>query len=135
MWSSLYFEFIFLYFFRCRIVLYLTWYDDDLYMITQLIKIVLNDSNTAIESVTPISFTVPICEGAVTASFVGDYNSIIGFSGPDLIKVCQLDGSTQMLCPDLNIDGTPGAASIRLPTQVPQPQQTQHLLATQELEQ
>lgn len=99
----------------------LTWYDDDLYMITPLIKIVLNSSNTAIVSVTPISLTVPTCEGAVTASFVGDYNSIIGFNGPNLIKVCQIDGSYQTLCPNLNIGGTPGGASIRLATQVPQP--------------
>lgn len=99
----------------------LTWYDDDLYMITPLIKIMLNSSNTAIASVTPISSNVPTCEGAVTASFVGDYNSIVGFNGPNLIKVCQIDGSYQSLCPNLNIGGTPGGASIKLATQVPQP--------------
>lgn len=99
----------------------LTWYDDDLYMTTPLVKIVLNNSYSAILSVTPISLTVPTCEGAATASFVEDYNQIIGFNGPNLIKICQLDGSYQTLCPNLNIGGTPGAASIRLTTQSPQP--------------
>jgi hypothetical protein len=99
----------------------LTWYDDDLYMTTPLIKIVLNSSNTAIVSVTPISLSVPSCEGAVTASFAGDYNHIVGFNGPNLIKVCQIDGTYQTLCANLNIGGTPGGASIRLATQVPQP--------------
>jgi hypothetical protein len=99
----------------------LTWYDEDLYMITPLVKITLNNSYTAILSVTPISMTMPTCEGAVTASFDGDYNSIVGFNGSNLIKVCQIDGSFQMLCPSLNIGGTPGGASIRLATQVSQP--------------
>ena len=102
----------------------LTWYDDDLYMVTsfgQIIKIVLNSSNTGILSVTAIGSDIPVCEGAVTASFPDNYNSIAGFNGHDLIKICQIDGSIQMLCPELNIGGTPGAASIRLPTQEPQP--------------
>jgi hypothetical protein len=102
----------------------LTWYDDDLYMVTsagQIIRMVLNKTYTAILSVTPIGSSVPTCEGAVTASFVGDYNSIVGFNGPNLIKICQIDGSYQMFCPSLNIGGTPGAASIRLPVQNPQP--------------
>jgi len=105
----------------------LTWYDNDLYMVTSgslVIKMVLNSTNTALVSVTPInslSNPIPGCEGAATASFMGDYNSIIGFNGADIIKICQIDGSYQMLCPSLNIGGTPGAASIRLPTQVPQP--------------
>lgn len=102
----------------------LTWYDDDLYMVTsagQIIRMVLNVTNTTLVSVTPIGSSVPTCEGAVTASFIGNYNSIVGFNGPDLIKICQIDGSNQMLCPNLNIGGTPGGASIRLPTQIPQP--------------
>jgi len=102
----------------------LTWYDDDLYMVTsagQIIRMVLNVTNTALVSVTSIGSSVPTCEGAVTASFVGDYNSIVGFNGPDLIKICQIDGNSQMLCPNLNIGGTPGGASIRLATQIPQP--------------
>ena len=99
----------------------LTWYDNDLYITTPIVKIVLNSTNTAILSVTPISSSVPTCEGAVTASFAGNYNSIVGFNGPNLYKICQIDGSYQMLCPALNIGGTPGAASIRLATQIPQP--------------
>ncbi|HYV91993.1 MAG TPA: T9SS type A sorting domain-containing protein [Chitinophagales bacterium] len=88
----------------------LTWYDDDLYMTTPVIKIVLNNTNTAILSVTNLNSSVPTCKGAVTASFVGDYNSIVGFNGPNLYKICQIDGSYEMLCPSLNIGGTPGAA-------------------------
>ncbi len=102
----------------------LTWYDDDLYMVTsagQIIRMVLNSTNTALVSLTAIGNTVPTCEGAVTASFVSDYNSIVGFNGPNLIKICQIDGSSQMLCPNLNIGGTPGGASIRLATQIPKP--------------
>lgn len=103
----------------------LTWYDDDLYIVTSsepIIRIVLNSSITAILSVTPIGISAPTCEGAVTASFDGEYNSIVGFSGPNLIKICQIDASVQKLCPDLNIGGTPGAASLRLPTQSPVPE-------------
>jgi hypothetical protein len=104
----------------------LTWYDNDLYMTTsaQLIKMVLNNTNTAIlsvDTVNSLSNPIPICEGAATASFVGDYNSIIGFNGPNIYKICQINGSYSMLCPSLNIGGTPGAASIRLATQDPQP--------------
>ncbi len=102
----------------------LTWYDDDLYMVTssgQIIRITLNATFTSILNVTPIGSSIPYCQGAITASFSGDYNSIVGFNGPNLIKICQIDGSVQSLCPSLNIGGTPGAASIRLPTQEPQP--------------
>ena len=102
----------------------LTWYDDDLYMVTsggQIIRMVLNITNTALVSITPIGSSVPTCEGAVTASFTGDYNSIVGFRGSDLIKICHIDGSSQMLCPNLNIGRLSGGASIRLLTQIPQP--------------
>jgi len=102
----------------------LTWYDDDLYIVTaggQIIRIVLNGANTSIQSITPIGLSIPTCEGAVTASFPGSFNSIVGFNGPNLIKICQLDGSTQILCPGLNAVGTPGAASIRLATQIIKP--------------
>jgi hypothetical protein len=101
----------------------LTWYDEDLYMTTApyIIKMTLNNAYTDILSVVPIGSDVPTCEGAFTASFDGDYNSIIGFNGGDLIKICQIDGSHSMLCPNLNFGGTPGAASIRLATQIPQP--------------
>ncbi|MEO6690741.1 MAG: T9SS type A sorting domain-containing protein [Saprospiraceae bacterium] len=102
----------------------LTWYDNDLYMVTsggQIIKMVLNNNNTSILSITPIGSSIPNCAGAVTASFVGDYNSIVGFNENDIIKICQIDGSTQTLCPNLIDVRTFGAASIRLVTQVPQP--------------
>ncbi|HLP50351.1 MAG TPA: T9SS type A sorting domain-containing protein [Chitinophagales bacterium] len=99
----------------------LVWYDNDLYLVTPLVKITMNSTYTDILSVTLINDTVPTCEGAVTASFTGDFNSIVGFNGDNAIKICQLDGSHQVLCPELNPGGTPGAASIRLPTQNPQP--------------
>ena len=103
----------------------LTWYDNDLYMITcdQLIKIVLNENNTAILSVTPINHIfnpIPHCEAAVTASLGYSYNSIIGFAHNNAIKICQIDGTYQLLCPKILEKNIPGAASIRLPTQVPQ---------------
>lgn len=102
----------------------LTWYDDDLYMVTsagQIIRMVLNSGNTAILSVTAIGAAVPTCEGAITASSADGVSSIVGFNGPNIIKICQIDGSSELLCPGLNIGGTPGAASIRLATQVPEP--------------
>ena len=104
----------------------LTWYDNDLYMTTcnRLIKIVLNGTNTAILSSTPvnlISNPIPGCEGVATASFVGDYNSIIGFSSQDAYKICQIDGTYQLLCPTIVPNGIPGGASIRLAVQSPLP--------------
>lgn len=100
------------------------WYDDDLYMVTapnHIIKIKLNSSNTAIINVTAIGTNVPGCEAAITSEFTGTFNSIVGFAGNDLIKICQLDGSTQMLCPGLATGSFSSAASHRLATQVPQP--------------
>jgi hypothetical protein len=102
----------------------LTWYDKDLYMVTaagQIIKMVLNDTYTALLSVTPVGSDIPTCEAAVTAAFSGGFNAIIGFNGPNLIKICQIDGSYSPLCTNLNLNGTPGAAARRLPVQTPQP--------------
>lgn len=104
----------------------LTWYDEDLYMMApgQLIKITMNNTNTAILNVTAInnlSDSIPDCFGAVTASFAGDYNSIIGFSETDAIKICQLDGTYKTICPSLVPDMIYGSASLRLPVQQPPP--------------
>lgn len=99
----------------------LTWYDNNLYIVSPLVKIVLNNSNDSILNVVPINLSLPTCEGAVTKTFSGDYNSIVGFNGTDAIKICQITGSYQMLCPNINPGGTPGAASIRLPIQNPLP--------------
>ncbi len=102
----------------------LTWYDDDLYIATGgggIVKIVLNETVTAIESATLIGASIPTCEGAVTASFVDDYNYILGFNAHDLIKICHIDGTYVSICQELNYGGTPGAASIRLPKQSYQP--------------
>ncbi len=102
----------------------LTWYDENLYLVTsagQIIEMTLDNSVSSILSIAPIGSNIPTCEGAVTASFTEDFNSIVGFNGPNLIKICQIDGSHQLLCPSLNVGGTPGAASIRLTTQTPTP--------------
>ncbi len=104
----------------------LTWYDDDLYMMApgQLIKITLNNTNTAIVNVTPINELgdpIPDCFGTATASFAGDFNSIIGFSGTDALKICQLDGTYKTICSSMVPDMIYGGASIRLPVQQPPP--------------
>lgn len=103
----------------------LTWYDHNLYMTTcdQLIQIVLNSSNSAVLSSTAINSVnnpIPTCEGIATASFIGLKNSIIGFSGNHIYKICQFDGSFQLYC-TTELYGTPGAASIKLPIQNPLP--------------
>jgi hypothetical protein len=103
----------------------LVWYDNDLYMSShQLIRIVLNSTNTMILSSVPVdSFDNPIpeCEGLATASFPGLENSIVGFCTRDYnaYKICPIDGSYQLLCPLMGEFA--GAASIRLPTQDPLP--------------
>jgi hypothetical protein len=102
----------------------LTWYDSELYIVTagfQIVRIELNDENDSILSVTSIGTDLPTCEGAATSAFENDLNSIIGFNGSDVIKICHLDGSFEVLCPMLNFGGTPGAASIRLENQNPTP--------------
>lgn len=102
----------------------LTWYDEDLYLVTfldMIIRIELADDFQSIENVTPIGSGVPSCQGAITASFEDDINHIIGFNGPNLYKICPYDGTSEILCPELNIGGTPGAAATRLPFQNPIP--------------
>lgn len=101
-----------------------TWYDDDLYMVTSsagIVKMELNSNYTAINNITAIGTNMPSCEAAITAVFPGDFNAIVGFNGANVIKICQLTGTSSMLCPNLNIGGTPGAAFLRLPTQNPKP--------------
>lgn len=105
----------------------LTWYDNDLYMTASnlLIKIVSNSSFSSISSVTKVNSdgnNIPTCEGAVTAPFIGFDNSIIGFSGGNAYKICQIDGSSQLLCASIVPAGIPGAATLTLPTQNPKPQ-------------
>lgn len=103
----------------------LTWYDNDLYIVTGfpgIIKMVLNPSLSGLQAVTPINaLDLPTCEGAVTANFDNDFNAVVGFNGENVIKICRLDGSYEMLCPNLNPGGTPGAASLRLAVQNPLP--------------
>ena len=88
----------------------LVFYNNILYMITPFVRIDLNTSYTSIVDVTPINLSLPACEGA--AIYDDDYATIIGFNGPNLIKICQIDGTYEMICPDLNLGGTPGAASL-----------------------
>jgi hypothetical protein len=100
----------------------LTWFNSDLYMTdpTFLVKMVLNSSNTAFVSVTPVNLMInpiPTCEGVVTATTAGNTVFIVGFSSGDAYKICPNDGSYQMLCSGINPVGTPGAAAIRLPSQ------------------
>lgn len=102
----------------------LTWYDDDLYMVTsqgQIVKIELDVPKLKIINVTKINNSTPKCEGAITASFTGEYNSIIGFNYENIIKICHLDGTSQMLCPNINPGNITGGASIRLAKQTPLP--------------
>lgn len=83
--------------------------DKTLYMVTPLIKIELNSTFTEISNVSPISLTLPGCEGAVAFD---DDVSIIGFTAQNLIEICQMDGSYRVICPNLDLAGVPGAASI-----------------------
>jgi hypothetical protein len=102
----------------------LTWYDNYLFMVTSLgmiIRIELSETFSSIENVTPIGSGIPTCEAAISASFPGEINAIIGFSGPDLLKICPIDGTYEILCQELNVGGTPGAAASRLGNQLPAP--------------
>jgi len=102
----------------------LTWYDDNLFMVTSLgmiISIELSETFSSIDSVTLIGSGIPTCEAAISASFPDEINAIIGFSGPDLLKICPIDGTYEMLCQGLNVGGTPGAAASRLENQLPAP--------------
>lgn len=111
----------------------LTWYDNELYMASAglLIKIVFNETFTEIISSAPvnnISDPIPSCEGLATISFSESHNSIIGFSGWEIYEICHVDGSYQVICEEITLpNGIPGAASIRLPVQIPQPELCQVL--------
>jgi len=101
----------------------LTWFNNDLYLLppgaAPFYKIVLNNTNTAIFSVTILPW-VPASTGAVTASFPDSCNSIVGFS-VDVNRINPLNFSSQQLCPGLFTQLVQGAASVRLPTQSPIP--------------
>lgn len=104
----------------------LSWYDNDLFMTAGglLIKIILNETNTSIISSSPVNnINYPTIggEGLVTASF-GSINNLVTFSGVNAYQVCHLDGSYQTLCPTIVYpNGIPGAASIRMAIQNPEP--------------
>lgn len=104
----------------------LTWYDNNLFMTagSLLIKIVFNKTFTQILSSSPVNIggvLIPTCEGAVTTSFKNSSNTLIGFLGRDVYKICQIDGTSQLLCSGIVPDGIPGGACITLPPQNPPP--------------
>lgn len=104
----------------------LTWYDNNLFMASGdwLIKIQLNETNTNVLNSGPINDinnAIPSCEGLATVSVTGGINSIVGFFSNNVYKICHIDGSSELICPEITIDGIPGAASIRLPIQQPEP--------------
>ncbi|UAY53537.1 gliding motility-associated C-terminal domain-containing protein [Ferruginibacter albus] len=104
----------------------LTWYDNDLYLTAsgQLIKIVLNNTQTQVISAAPVnslSNPIPTCEGSATGYFQNNYNAILGFSGQNVYKICPIDGSYTLICPSIVPDGISGGATLRLPVQVPLP--------------
>lgn len=104
----------------------LTWYDNDLFMTAGdlLIKIVFNNTFTDILSASPVNkngVIIPTCEGAVTVSSKNSSNILIGFSGKDVYKICQLDGTSQLLCSGIVPDGIPGGACLTLAPQNPKP--------------
>jgi len=107
----------------------LTWYDNDLFMTSDslLIKIVFNNNFTEILSSSPVNKGVLLIPpdygfyGAVTAPFKNSSNLLIGFSGRDAYKICQIDGTFQLLCSGIVPDIIYGGACITLAPQNPQP--------------
>lgn len=100
----------------------LTWYDNALYITTtasRLIKIVLNNSNSAILSVSEIKNLIPSFWAVSNVDFLDSFYSLVGFTGSAAYKICHIDGTYIQICP--NIGGFDGAATIRLPIQKPEP--------------
>jgi hypothetical protein len=100
----------------------LTWYDRDLYMTSgdgYLVKIVLSDDYSSVVSSAPVNSAanlIPTCEGAVTASFPGQYNAILGFSGSAVYKICPVDGSFELLCSSIAPADIPGQRRSDFPS-------------------
>jgi hypothetical protein len=115
----------------------LTWYDNNLYMSSgiDIIKIVLNSDNSSILSAAPVSNinSLPPSEGIATSSFIDSDNRIVSFPNRDVIKICQIDGSYQMLCQNIVPGPIPGGASIRLANQSPTPTVCKDILGNNEL--
>jgi hypothetical protein len=98
----------------------ITWYNDELYMTTPVVRIDLNANHTAVINVTPVSSGVPMCWASTTDLFNINQNYIVGFNETDVYQICPIDGSYQMLCPSLILHPL-DAASVRLPAQNPPP--------------
>lgn len=92
-----------------------------------LIKIVFNNTFTEILSSSPVNKGVLLIPpdygfyGAVTVPFKNSSNLLIGFSGRDAYKICQIDGTFQLLCSGIVPDIIWGGACITLAPQNPQP--------------
>jgi hypothetical protein len=102
----------------------LTWFGDDLYLMAagQLIRITMNDDFSAIENVEPVNSLdaqIPICEGLVAANFGAEGNWIVGLCGTDVYRICEVDGTFELVCDDLLVYGFPGGTAYRLPQQDP----------------
>lgn len=87
----------------------LIWDGKTLFMLTPLVKIEINSSLNQILSASLISNSIPTTEGGVI--YGENYYKLVGFKGADIYEICHLNGSYSLLCPNLNLDGTPGAAS------------------------
>jgi hypothetical protein len=95
----------------------LTWYDNDLYMSSSntLVRIKLNNNFSSIISVTPLR---PVESnwgisnwGLGSVPFPGEPNAFIGTDDRSIIKICHIDGSSGMLCPNIVPDAIYGLAT------------------------
>ena len=101
----------------------IAWYDNSLYMTTQnnkLIRITLNEDNTALTSVVNVTPTTSIpsyCEGLITVQHE-DFleNVLLAFCGGYVYEICPIDGSSTFRCYEYY---APGAAATRLAPQTP----------------
>lgn len=97
----------------------LTWFGDDLYMTGNgLVRIELNATATAIDNVVVLNqgaLNFPGCEAMATSWTTWPEQVITGFHGADAYAYCHVDGTFTLLCDDILVGGTPGAAGPRLP--------------------
>lgn len=105
----------------------LTFYDNDIYLTTadhKLVRIVMNQSFTAITSVTVVnapSNPLPLFEGVVTVPVPNDYNLLVGYAAGNAYRICPNDGTYELICNNLVPVSILSAAAPRLPVQNPLP--------------
>lgn len=105
----------------------LAWYDNNLYLTTKgrLIRIILNATNTAIDTVeTDTSLSISgLFWGLATSKTNGKDKYLVGFEGKSAYKFCEIDFTYEDLCPKILgiTTGTKinGAAAKRFPSQNP----------------